>query len=67
MPKPVKTILMAGVPSINQNLFHKIRFPVGDSAAFIERIGGGAAEKILFVRDIERERARKLNRYLWPA
>jgi hypothetical protein len=31
-----RTILIAGVSTTNQTLYHRIRFLAGDSAAFIE-------------------------------
>lgn len=69
---PNTATLLAGVPSTNQALFHRIRFAVGDSAAIIELHKPDAygkptgnsnrSESILLVRDIEMDRARKLNR-----
>lgn len=58
----VTATLLAGVPSQNQALFHRIRFAVGDSAAFIEFDNDGERETVLLVRDIEMDRARALNR-----
>ena len=51
-------ILLAGVPQSNMTLYHRIRFSVGDSAAWIGNFGG-AGESLLLVRDIEMERARQ--------
>ncbi|MCB1099737.1 MAG: aminopeptidase P family protein [Verrucomicrobiae bacterium] len=51
-------ILLAGVPQSNMTLYHRIRFSVGDSAAWIGNLGG-AGDSLLLVRDIEMERARK--------
>ncbi|UCD75563.1 MAG: aminopeptidase P family protein [Phycisphaerales bacterium] len=50
-------ILCAGIPAINNSLYHKIRFSVGDPAALIELPAG--SRKTLIIRDIEMERARK--------
>ena len=47
--------LIAGVPSENTALFHRIRFSAGDPAAWIMRPDG---RTILIIRDIEAERAR---------
>lgn len=55
--------VMAGIPSVNNSLYHRIRFLVGDPAALIElpasRDGGGT---ILILRDIEMQRARQTAR-----
>ena len=51
-------ILLAGVPQSNMTLYHRIRFSVGDSAAWIGNFGG-AGRSLLLVRDIEMERARQ--------
>jgi Xaa-Pro aminopeptidase len=57
---PTKTILLAGVPITNQTLYHRIRFVVGDSAAFIEQVDEDSRrQSTLLVRDIEMDRARK--------
>lgn len=42
---------------MNMTLFHRIRFSVGDSVAWIGNLEGG--ESMLLVRDIEMERARE--------
>lgn len=54
-----KAVLLAGVPSVNPALFHRVRFGVGDPAAWlkIELSSGSYTEFI--VRDIERDRARQ--------
>ncbi|MCD8534629.1 MAG: M24 family metallopeptidase, partial [Verrucomicrobia bacterium] len=49
-------ILLAGIPQINRTLFHRIQFPVGDSAAWIHNLKGDG-KSLLFVRDIEVHRA----------
>jgi Xaa-Pro aminopeptidase len=51
-------MLMAGIPQLNSALYHRIRFSVGDPAAYLELPGkNGAATSILILRDIEMERA----------
>lgn len=52
--------LIAGIPAVNNTLYHRIRFVVGDPAALIDLhpVDGRAAESILILRDIEVERAR---------
>lgn len=47
--------LIAGVPSENTALFHRIRFAAGDPAAWIMQPDG---RTILIIRDIEADRAR---------
>lgn len=47
---------MAGIPQTNLALYHKIRFSVGDPCAYIETDDG---MRVLIIRDIEMERARK--------
>ncbi|MFM7052548.1 MAG: M24 family metallopeptidase [Planctomycetota bacterium] len=51
---------MAGIPATNLSLYRAIRFRVGDPAALVllPRAGGGA-ERLLIIRDIEMERARR--------
>ncbi len=53
MPQP---FLLAGIPVTNQALYHRIRFAVGDSAAYISLPSGN----MLLVRDIEMSRARRI-------
>ena len=51
---------MAGVPSANAALYHRIRFSVVDQVAYIELPDGAAKRRsILILRDIEMERARR--------
>lgn len=50
--------LTAGVPAKNMILYREIRFNVGDPAALIE-IAGGAPARILILREIEMDRAKK--------
>ena len=52
-------ILIAGIPSHNMTFQHRIRFSVGDPAAFIEWSRDGAIHRTLIIRDIEMDRARK--------
>ena len=70
-PDPTTAIIMAGIPATNRSLFHAMRFNVGDPAALIVTTGhpasaGSASAKnttaphrLLILRDIEMERARK--------
>ncbi|MBT5829195.1 MAG: aminopeptidase P family protein [Candidatus Latescibacteria bacterium] len=51
--------VLAGVPAGNPVLYHRIQFLVGDSAVYIGLPGG---DSVLFVRDIEMDRARKIAR-----
>jgi len=52
--------IMAGIPSANASLYHRIRFLVGDPAAVIDLPGNGATpQTILILRDIEMQRARQ--------
>jgi len=56
--------LLAGVPTINNTLFHAIRFKAGDPAALIEFNGGleqgkSDSHRLLILREIEMERARR--------
>lgn len=51
--------LLAGIPSENPSLFHRVRFPVGDPAAYVELHEGDTSEKLFIVRDIEMDRAKK--------
>jgi len=55
----VLPILIAGVPAQNNTLYHRIRFCVGDPAALLEVPKDGGRERILILRDLEMERARK--------
>ncbi|MBN1853747.1 MAG: aminopeptidase P family protein [Pirellulales bacterium] len=58
MNRPFATLL-AGIPEINATLYHRIRFLVGDPAAWISiPREDGSAESVLILRDIEMERAR---------
>ena len=63
MPHTARTapLVVAGVPAKNLALHHRIRFPVGDPAALVEwtEAGGARPRRLLIVRDIELERARR--------
>jgi Xaa-Pro aminopeptidase len=54
-------LVMGGIPAVNNALYHRIRFEVGDPAALIELpgSGGGARQSTLILRDIEMSRARR--------
>ena len=53
-------LMMAGIPAINSALYRQIRFSVGDPAAYLELPGDGAeVKRVLILRDIEMDRARK--------
>lgn len=62
----MKAKLLAGIPAENSALFHRVRFNVGDPAAWIELEN----RKLFIVRDIEVDRARaavKADQVLPPA
>jgi Xaa-Pro aminopeptidase len=63
MPNPTQSAaatVMAGIPAINLSLFRSIRFKVGDPAALIAlQAADGSTERILIIRDIEMERAKR--------
>ena len=62
MSSPVATV-MAGIPATNLSLFRAIRFKVGDPAALLVLPApGGATERVLIIRDIEMERAKRYAR-----
>lgn len=52
-------VLLAGIPSENPALFHRVRFAVGDPAAWLSLHVAGQARTEFIVRDIEMDRARK--------
>lgn len=64
-------IMIAGVPSTNRTLFHRVRFAVGDPAVLLEiPQADGSRHSIFIVRDIEMQRAREqvnANRIACPA
>lgn len=52
-------ILMAGIPSENLALYHRVRFAAGDPAAWLNIQFNGTSHTEFIVRDIEVERARR--------
>lgn len=54
----MKAKLVAGVPADNPALFHRVRFNVGDPAAWIQFHEGNQSSQLFIVRDIEAQRAR---------
>jgi Xaa-Pro aminopeptidase len=63
VPNPIETevaIVMAGVPAVNNALYRRLRFIVGDPAALVELPRAeGRRESTLILRDIEMARARR--------
>ncbi len=55
-------IVIAGIPSVDMSLYHRIRFLVGDPAAWISWENDGDRRSALMVRDIEMDRARRTAR-----
>lgn len=51
--------LLAGIPLENPSLFHRVRFGVGDPAAWLALNLGGEQSTEFIVRDIEMDRAKK--------
>lgn len=52
--------VMAGIPATNLSLFRAIRFKVGDPTALVVvPKSGGGTERVLIIRDIEMERAKR--------
>jgi Xaa-Pro aminopeptidase len=57
------SLLMAGIPQTNSALYHRIRFLVGDPAAYVQLpLPGGGIRSVLILRDIEMDRARRYAR-----
>jgi Xaa-Pro aminopeptidase len=54
-----KATLLAGVPSNNPALFHRVRFGVGDPAAWLKIESSSGVQTEFIVRDIESDRAKK--------
>lgn len=53
-------VVMAGIPATNLALYHRVRFMVGDPAAYAEiPAPDGSWTRVFIVRDIELERARQ--------
>ena len=56
-------LLIAGIPQLNSALYHRIRFLVGDPAAYVQvPAADGKLKSTLILRDIEMERARRFAR-----
>ena len=54
---------MAGIPQLNSALYHRIRFLVGDPAAYVQLpAADGGLKSVLILRDIEMDRARRFAR-----
>ena len=51
--------LLAGVPSQNKALYHRLRFAVGDPAAIVSVRRDGQLRTTVILRDIEMQRARQ--------
>ena len=52
--------ILAGIPAVNNTLFHRIQFSVGDPAAWVEFVREDESrDTLLIVRDIELDRARR--------
>ncbi len=52
--------VMAGIPATNLSLYHQIRFKVGDpTALLLLPRGDGTSERLLIIRDIEADRAKR--------
>ncbi len=53
-------LMMAGIPATNSALYRQLRFSVGDPAAYLELPEeGGSVTRVLILRDIEMDRAKK--------
>jgi Xaa-Pro aminopeptidase len=53
-------LVMAGIPSRNYSLYHRLRFQVGDPTAWIQvDSADGSRHSTLLLRDIEMQRARQ--------
>ncbi len=57
-PSESTAIVIAGIPVVDMSMYHRIRFLVGDPAAWIEWGPEGSRRSTLIVRDIEMDRAR---------
>lgn len=59
MSTPMTTV-MAGIPATNLSLYRALRFKVGDPAALLTiPTASGRDERLLIIRDIEVDRAKK--------
>ena len=57
----IPAFVLGGVPAVNMNVRHRIKFSVGDAVFYISMPQpDGGSRSILLVRDIEMDRARKL-------
>ncbi|MFO1065344.1 MAG: M24 family metallopeptidase [Pirellulales bacterium] len=54
----MKARVLAGIPAENHALYHRVRFGVGDPAAWLEIEDGSNRRTVFIVRDIEVERAK---------
>ncbi len=59
MTKHATATLLAGIPSENPAFYHRVRFAVGDPAAWLAIEVDGAKRTEFIVRDIEKDRAIK--------
>jgi Xaa-Pro aminopeptidase len=58
--KSVEAVVMAGAPAVNNAVYHRVRFLVGDPTVLIElQWPDGRRESTFILRDIEMQRARK--------
>ncbi|MBT6494313.1 MAG: M24 family metallopeptidase, partial [Planctomycetaceae bacterium] len=62
MTDPHEAKICAGVPAMNNTLFWRIGFMVGDPVACVEFPTDGGSRSVLLLRDIEMQRARKTAR-----
>lgn len=60
--KQHQAVVFAGSPMTNLALYHQIRFSVGDPTALIILPIDGSAHRLLMIRDIEMDRAKKTAR-----
>jgi len=60
MPEFTHAVVVAGIPHTNNTLYHRIRFDAGDPTAAIDLVrADGSVRRILMIRDIEADRARR--------
>ncbi len=56
-------VIMAGIPSTNAALYHRLRFSVVDPVVYLQLpAGSGPSRRLLILRDIEMDRARRFAR-----
>ena len=56
-------VIMAGIPSTNAALYHRLRFSVGDPTVYLQLpSANGPSRRLLILRDIEMDRARRFAR-----